>query len=82
MSRDTVLIVKSRDAVPEPLALRFVRDGQVRGEVAVGAMRKGQSRRLGLPRQVCSGVSTAEVRIRVVRAGQDVNTAGPYLLRC
>jgi hypothetical protein len=82
LNRDTILIVQSRDAVPEPLALRFVRDGQVRGEVAVGAMRKGQARRLGLPRQVCSGVSTAEVRIRVVRAGQDVKTAGPYLLRC
>ena len=82
LSRDTVLIVESRDALPDPVALRFFRDGPTRAEVPLGAMRKGQARRMRIPGQVCSGVSTGEVAIRIVRAGQVVNSAGPYLLRC
>jgi hypothetical protein len=82
LTRDTIVVVQSRDALPDQIALRFFRDGATRGEVTFGAMRKGQSRRLRIPMQVCSGVSTGEVAIRVVRAGQVVGTEGPYLLRC
>ena len=82
MTRDTVVVVESREPLADQVALRFFRDGSTRGEVTLGAMRKGQSRRLRLPMQVCSGVSTGEVAIRIVRAGQVVDTEGPYLLRC
>ena len=82
LTRDTVVVVESREPLADQVALRFFRDGSTRGEVTLGAMRKGQSRRLRLPMQVCSGVSTGEVAIRIVRAGQVVDTEGPYLLRC
>lgn len=82
LTRDTVMIVKSGEPIVDGVALRFIRQGDARAEIALGAMRKGQSRRLGIPRQVCSGVVTSEVDVRIVRAGQVVGSEGPYLLRC
>lgn len=82
MTRDTVLIVKAGEALPDPIALRFVRSGDTRGEVALGSMRKGQSVRNRVPREVCSGISSGEAQIHVIRSGQVADRLGPYLLRC
>lgn len=82
LGRETRLTVRSDAAVPGGIDLRFVRSGQVRGDIALGAMRKGQSQRLVIPRELCSGVSEAEAEIHVVSDGQVVDTLGPYLLRC
>ena len=82
LSRDTILTVKAGEAVPAAVSLRFLRSGEERGEVAVGAMRKGQSLRFQLPQRVCSGVSTAEVQMEVMSSGQTVDRKGPYLLHC
>ena len=81
LTRDTILVVESGEAL-SGVALRFDRRGEARAEVALGSMRKGQSRRLAVPRQVCSGVVTSEVDVRIVRAGQVVDSTGPFLLRC
>ena len=82
LARDTRLTVQARDPLPAGNSLRFVRNGKTRGEFALGPMRKGQSARLTLPRELCSGVVEAETRIQVVRGGQVLDSLGPYLLRC
>lgn len=82
LSRDTIVVVKSPAALTTPLSVRFVRQGDTRAEVNVGAMRKGQTVRLDLPRPVCSGVVTSEVEMQVVGGGRVVDRQGPYLLRC
>ncbi len=82
LSRDTILTVKATAPVPAGVSLRFVRNGQERAQVAVGAMGKGQSQRLQIPQQVCSGVSTAEVQMEVLSSGQLVDRKGPFLLHC
>jgi hypothetical protein len=82
LTRDTIVTVKSPAAVASPLSLRFVRQGDARAEIDLGAMRKGQTVRLDLPRPVCSGVGTSEVEMQVVGGGQVLDRQGPYLLRC
>jgi len=82
LNRDTVLVVKSGEVLPGGIGLRFVRQGEERAEVTLGAMRKGQTLRLPIPRQVCSGVFTSEVEVGIVRGGREVDSIGPFLLRC
>lgn len=82
LTRDTILTVKSGDALPGGVALQFLRKGEQRAEVSLGSMRKGQTLRLDLPRPVCSGVVTSEVEISILRNGRSVGREGPYLLRC
>jgi hypothetical protein len=82
LTRDTILTVKASAAVADTLSLRFVRQGSARAEVALGAMRKGQTLRFALPQPVCSGVVTSEVEIDVVGGGEVLDREGPLLLRC
>ena len=82
LTRDTVLTVKSGEALSDKVVLQFLRKGEQRAEVALGSMRKGQAVRFEFPRQVCSGVVTAEVEIAILRNGRSVGREGPYLLRC
>jgi hypothetical protein len=82
LTRDTVVTLRAPNAVPAGLSLRFVRQGDARAELALGAMRKGGSVRLSLPQPVCSGVLTSEVEMQVVGGGQVLDRQGPYLLRC
>lgn len=82
ISRDTIVTVKAPAAVAAGLGLSFVRQGESRAQIPLGAMRKGQTIRLDLPREVCSGVVTSEVTMQVVGGGQVLDRQGPYLLRC
>lgn len=82
LSRDTIITVKAPQAVAAPLSLRFLREGDERAEVALGALRKGQSVRLEVPQEVCRGVVSSEVQIQVIGGGQVLDRQGPYLLRC
>ena len=82
LSRDTVLRVRAGEALPAGVSLRFLRSGQLRGEIALGAMRNGRSVNFSLPTELCSGVVSAEVQMVVVRSGQTVERRGPFLLRC
>jgi hypothetical protein len=74
--------VKAGEAIPAATSLRFTRRGEFRTEVQLGPMRKGQSRRLIMPREVCGGVVETEIQIQVARGGHPVDTRGPYLMRC
>lgn len=82
LSRDTRLTVKAGEPLAAGTGLRFRRYGETRAEVALNQLRKGQSVRLVVPRQVCGGVVEAEVEIQVIRGGNALDTRGPYLLRC
>ena len=82
LGRDTRLTVKAGEPLTGATTLRFRRNGETRAEIALNQMRKGQSVRLVIPRQVCGGVVEAEVEIQVARGGSAVDTRGPYLLRC
>lgn len=82
LNRDTRLTVKAGEAIPAATSLRFTRRGEFRTEVQLGPMRKGQSRRLIIPREVCGGVVETEIQIQVARGSHPVDTRGPYLMRC
>ena len=82
LNRDTRLTVKAGEAIPAATSLRFTRRGEFRTEVRLGPMRKGQSRRLIIPREVCGGVVETEIQIQVARGSHPVDTRGPYLMRC
>jgi hypothetical protein len=82
LNRDTIVTVRSGEAVAEPVSLRFIRGGSEHGEIDLGALRKGQTVRFTLPQQVCSGVVTSEVEVAVMRSGQFTGREGPYLLHC
>jgi hypothetical protein len=82
LSRDTILAVKAGEPLINDVSLRFVRRGEARAEVSLGSLNKGQSVRLQIPREVCSGVVSSEINIEVARGGQVVDRQGPYLLRC
>jgi hypothetical protein len=77
----TLLTIRADTDLPPATSLRFVRRGDVRGEVPL-TMRQGQSIRSRLPPQLCAGVSSSKVEIQVMGANQVVETLGPYLLRC
>lgn len=81
-TRDTRLTIKAGEIIQPATSLRFIRNRDFRAEVQVGPMRKGQAKRVIVPREVCGGVVEAEVEIAVARGGHVVDTRGPYLLRC
>ena len=83
--RDTVLALESAENMTSPATIRFIRKGQVREEVRLGALRQGQLVRMRLPRSVCKGVVRSQLELEVVAAGSKPSAAlteGPYDLRC
>lgn len=82
LERDTRLTIQADDDLAGRTSLRFLRRGDVRGEVALAGLRRGQSIRSKLPEQLCIGVSSSKVEIQVLSSNQVVETLGPYKLRC
>jgi len=88
-AKDTLLTIRADESLPGGTSLRFLRRGDVRAEIALAQMRKGQSRRFKLPVELCAGVTGSNIEIQVLRrgagaagAGQMVDSRGPYQLRC
>lgn len=87
-AKDTLLTVRAGETLPAGTSLRFVRRGDVRAELALAQLRKGQTRRIRLPLEVCTGVVSSEIEIQILRsasraaASQVVDSRGPYQLRC
>ena len=88
-ARDTSLTIRADETLPAGTSLRFLRRGDIRAEIALAQMRKGQSRRIRLPAEMCAGVTGSNIEIQVVRSppgpsslGQVVDRRGPYQLRC
>lgn len=87
--RFTVVVAEAKSAVGPGASLRFLRDGEERGEVALGPLRKGQRQHIALPAGVCKGVNGGELKIETMalpkgaKTGARVaGTQGPYNLRC
>lgn len=82
IERDMSLVIRADGDLAGGTSLRFLRRGDVKGEVALPATRQGQPIRYKLPQQICAGVSTSKLEIQVLSSNQVVDTHGPYLLRC
>jgi len=87
--RFTVIVAQAKSAVGPGASLRFFRDGEEQGEVALGPLRKGQRQRIALPAKVCKGVVGGELKIETMVVPQSTKTGarvagsqGPYNLRC
>jgi len=82
LERYTRLAIRADDDLPEGTSLRFLRRGDVRGEIALARMRQGQSVQISLPAKLCAGVASSKAEIQILGSNQVVETLGPYLLRC
>lgn len=82
LERDTLLTVRADENLAPGLALRFMRKGDERGELALAPLPKGRSVRLKLPTELCRGVSGSRVTIEVLSRGAAADSLGPYDLRC
>jgi hypothetical protein len=80
--RDTLIIVHAAEDLPADTSLRFVRDGDPQADVQLARIKKGMSVRLAVPGDVCRHVVGGKLELRIVRAGQEVGTDGPYDLEC
>ncbi len=88
LASDSLLVIRADEDLKTKVSLRFIRDGDPRGGIALGTMRRGQVFRSRLPSKVCSGVVRGRVVMQTVvtdpqtRVEQVADTQGPYLLRC
>jgi len=82
LERFTRLVVQADSDLAAGASLRFLRRGDVRGEIALARMQQGQSRQFNLPPKLCAGVASSKVEIQILGSNQVVETLGPYLLRC
>jgi len=81
-TRDTLIIVHAGEDLPADTSLRFVRDGDPQADIQLAQVKKGASLRLAVPGDVCRHVVGGKLELRIVRAGQEVGTDGPYDLEC
>jgi hypothetical protein len=82
LERFTRLVIQADSDLVEGASLRFLRRGEMRGEVVLARMRQGQSTQVNLPPKVCAGVASSKVEIQILGSNKVVETLGPYLLRC
>lgn len=75
-------MIRADEDIAPQTSLRFLRGGDTRAEVELGALRKGATMREKLPGRVCSGVLRGKVQIQVLNAGKVAETLGPYALYC
>ena len=81
-SRQTLLTVRAGEDLPANTSLRFVRDGDPQADIALAQLKKGKSVRMTVPADVCRHVVGGKLELRIVRAGQEVGSDGPYNLNC
>ena len=61
LSAATLLVIRADADLKTKVSVRFVRDGDPRGEIALAPMRRGQIVRARLPARVCGGVVRGQV---------------------
>ena len=81
-TRYTLITVQAGEDLPPDTSLRFVRDGDPRADVQLAQVKKGRSMRFAMPGDVCRHAVGGKLELRIVRAGQEVGTDGPYDLEC
>lgn len=89
LERETVLTIRADEDLADGATLRFLRRGDVRGELTVARLRKGQMIRARLPAPLCAGVMNSKAEIQILGRGAGataetrvVDTLGPFGLRC
>lgn len=82
LERESQLLVSAAADLPPGTSLRFMRGDDDRGELVVGQLRAGETKREKLPGRVCSGVLRGKVRVQVLNNGQVAETLGPWNLYC
>ena len=82
LQKDTRLMVRAEADVASATLLRFVRDGEQRAELDLGAPKKGAVQRYKLPTRLCSDVFRGKVQLQLVTTGRVAATHGPYTLSC
>lgn len=89
IERDTLITIRARESLPAGTGLRFLRRGEMRAEVALAQMTKGQARRLKLPIDVCAGGGGGRLDVEITRRSsaatsppQVVGALGRFELRC
>ena len=80
--RDTMLTISAASDIAPGVALRFLRNGDQRAEVALAGLKRGKSLQIALPSAVCEGVSDGRLDLKVVEQGAEMKSDGPYSLRC
>lgn len=85
LDRDTILVVSAVEGLENGGLLRFRRRGESRGEVALAPLPGGQSTRIRLPGELCSGILSSKLEIEIYpvkSVGAAAARFGPYRLRC
>jgi hypothetical protein len=81
-TRETMITVVAGENLPADTSLRFVRDGDPKADVELAQLKKGKSMRLAIPTDVCRHAVGGKLELRIIRAGQEVGSDGPYNLNC
>jgi hypothetical protein len=82
LERETQLVIRADEDLAAGTSVRFLRGGESRAELEVGALKKGASMREKLPGQLCSGVLRGKVEVQILTKGRVAQTLGPYALYC
>jgi len=73
----TLLVLRADEALPNGVQMRFLRRGTQRAELDLPPLKRGQTTTLGVPSEICAGVSHSKVEIQAGGASM-----GEYDLRC
>lgn len=82
LERESQLLIRADEDLPATTSLRFLRGGETRADVQLGALKKGESMREKLPGRVCAGVLRGKVEVQILNKGQVAETRGPFALYC
>jgi len=82
LERETRLLIRADEDMASGTSLRFLRGGNARAELDVGALKKGDVLREKLPGRVCAGVLRGKVEVQVLSKNQVAETLGPWPLYC
>ena len=70
LERESQLLVRADGDLPPGTSVRFLRGGDMRGELDLGTLKAGETMREKLPGRVCSGVLRGKVQVQVLNKGQ------------
>ena len=82
LERETQLSIRADETLADGISLRFLRGGDARADLDLGALEAGASRRERLPSRVCAGVLRGKVQVQVLNKGRVADTLGPLPLYC
>jgi hypothetical protein len=82
LERETQLSIRADEDLADGISLRFLRGGDTRADLDLGALKAGAALRERLPSRVCAGVLRGKVQVQVLSKGRVADTLGPFALYC